>query len=333
MPLDFSALEAIVRQDPSGRGVAGYRHDGQWLAAGMLERAARDLAERGDAVAIVTGFCVADLDPPMAETDGPPGALYLARALLALGKKVALVSDGSGLDLLRLGCRLWNLDAPLIDLAAATGDRRPALGEVLPWPIAERLTHLIAIERVGPSHTLESIHRQPGNAPAAIAQFVDEVPREHYDHSHNMRGMILDRFSAPAHHLFAAARASGHVTTIGIGDGGNEIGMGSIPWSALRAALNQPHAGRIICRVATDFLLLAGVSNWGAYGLACATAALSGREDAIAQWNEASQRQLIERLVQEGGAVDGLTRRHEATVDGLPLEVYLDVLRQIITSK
>ncbi|HEX7378661.1 MAG TPA: glutamate cyclase domain-containing protein, partial [Pirellulales bacterium] len=140
MPLDFSALEAIVRQDPSGRGVAGYRHDGQWLAAGMLERAARDLAERGDAVAIVTGFCVADLDPPMAETDGPPGALYLARALLALGKKVALVSDGSGLDLLRLGCRLWNLDAPLIDLAAATGDRRPALGEVLPWPIAERLT-------------------------------------------------------------------------------------------------------------------------------------------------------------------------------------------------
>ena len=27
----------------------------------------------------------------------------------------------------------------------------------------------------------------------------------------------------------------------------------------------------------------------------------------------------------EGGAVDGVTGRHEATVDGLPLETYLQV--------
>lgn len=328
MALDFSALEAIVRQDPSGRGVAGYRHQGEWLAPAMLQRAARDLADESDAVAIVTGFCVADLEPPMAETDGPPGALYLARALLTLGKKVALVSDGSGLDLLRLGCRLWGLEAPLVSLAALDGDKGRSLSDVLPPSLAGRLTHLIAIERVGPSHTSDSIRRQSGNTAAAIERYEREVPEEHRNRSHNMRGVIIDDFSAPAHRLFDAARDQ-RITTIGIGDGGNEIGMGSLPWQVLRGALEAPHAGRIICRVATDFLLLAGVSNWGAYALACAVASLSGRGDLIANWDEASQRQLIEHLVREGGAVDGLTRRREATVDGLSLDAYLDVLRQI----
>lgn len=330
MALNFSALEAIIRQDPAGRGVAGYCHEGEWLAAGMLEDAARHLAVRGDAVAIVTGFCVADLKPPMAETDGPPGALFLARALSALGREVTLVSDGSGFDLLRRGCRLWALDAQLVDLAASPGGLRMSLSDLLPPALTRRLTHVVAIERVGPSHTPDSIRHQTGNTPAAIAQFEAEVPREHHDRCHNMRGVIIDEYSAPAHHLFEAARSSGDgITTIGIGDGGNEIGMGTIPWQALRAALQGQQAGRIICRVPTDFLLLAGVSNWGAYALACAVACLAGRHDFIADWNEASERQLIEHLVREGGAVDGLTRRREATVDGLPLDAYLSVLRQI----
>jgi hypothetical protein len=145
-----------------------------------------------------------------------------------------------------------------------------------------------------------------------------------------MRGVIIDNYSAPAQRLFEAAQTE-RVTTIGIGDGGNEIGMGSLPWQVLRAALAAQHAGQIICRVATDYLLPAGVSNWGAYALACAVASLSGRGDLVATWHEASQRQLIEHLVHAGGAVDGLTRRREATVDGLSLDTYLGVLRQIRT--
>jgi hypothetical protein len=52
------------------------------------------------------------------------------------------------------------------------------------------------------------------------------------------------------------------VTTIGIGDGGNEIGMGKIPWEVIRR--NIPGGGRIACRVPTSFLLVCGISNWGA---------------------------------------------------------------------
>jgi hypothetical protein len=329
MPIDFATLEALIRQDPRRRGVASYRREGQWLAAGMLERAARDLAQSEGAVAIVTGFCVADVDPPVAETDGPPGALYLARALSALGREVALVSDGSALGLLEIGCRLWQLNVEVVELPLA-GRGETKLDEWLASSLGKRLTHLIAIERVGPSHTLASLQGQPGNSPRAVERFVSEVPGQHRDACHNMRGVTIDRFTAPAHRLFEAARVGDRtITTLGIGDGGNEIGMGAIPWEVLRAALPDENAGRIICRVATDFLILAGVSNWGAYALACAIAGLRGRSDLIAEWDEVHEQELIDLLVREGGAVDGLTRQRTATVDGLPLDFYLGVLKQI----
>lgn len=327
--MDFSALEAIIRQDPGGRGLASFRRDGQWLAPGMLAHAARDLAHTSGAVAIVTGFCVAEVDPPVAETDGPPGALYLARALTALGREVAIVSDASALKLLALGCRLWKLDVELVELPLTRRESQ-SVDRLLPSSLWERLSHLVAIERVGPSHTLESLAAQAGNGPAARARFEAEVPLAHRDACHNMRGVMIDEHTAPAHLLFEQAGVGkNRFKTIGIGDGGNEIGMGAIPWEILRDALQGEHAGQIICRIATDFLILAGVSNWGAYALACAVTELRGRSDLIHTWDEAKQRALIECLVSEGGAVDGVTRRREPTVDGLPLNSYLGVLEQI----
>ncbi|HVX15741.1 MAG TPA: glutamate cyclase domain-containing protein [Pirellulales bacterium] len=330
MAVDFSALEEAIRQDPGGRGIAGYRHAGRFLAEGMLERAARDLADRADAVLIVTGFCIADTDPVVAETDGPPGALYLARALAELGLRVTLASDGSALALLRLGRRLWHLDVDVIELPTQAVEAGDSIDDWLPPSLAQSLTHLISIERVGPSHTLDSLTAQSGNSPAASARFDMEVPLEHRDCCHNMRGVKIDAYTAPAHRWFEAARAGDRrIHTISVGDGGNEIGMGAIPWEALRAALPAEWSGRIICRVASDDLIVAGVSNWGGYALACAVASLRGRRDLIAHWDEARQRELIETLVSEGGAVDGVTRRREATVDGLPIDLYLGVLERI----
>lgn len=44
-------------------------------------------------MAIITGFpCLLKHDPPT-ETDGPPGAYALARACIALGHKVYLLTD------------------------------------------------------------------------------------------------------------------------------------------------------------------------------------------------------------------------------------------------
>lgn len=334
----FDALEAVMRRDPAHRGVASYRVDGCWPAAGELERAARELAAHAKSVAIVTGFCITAAEPPAAETDGPPGALYLARALMALGIETVLLSDRFGLPLLECGRRAWGLEAEIIEMPLGGGSPPGDIADAATdWchrffasPLGRRLSHLISIERVGPSHTADSLAAQTRVGPPPLEHFAREVPPEHRDVCHNMRGASLDDVTAPAHLLFEAAARAGAIKTIGIGDGGNEIGMGSLPWETLRAALAGEHAGRTICRIATDHLILSGVSNWGAYGLACTVAGLRGRDDLLAGWDGAAQRRLIEHLVQEAGAVDGVTGRREPTVDGIPLEDYSAIVDQII---
>ncbi|HVX62723.1 MAG TPA: glutamate cyclase domain-containing protein, partial [Pirellulales bacterium] len=90
---DWQALDALLRHDPGGRGVAAFQERGQPLAAGHLRAAAKHLAEHGQSAAIVTGFAIVGRNPPAAETDGPPGALYLARVLAALGVETTLITD------------------------------------------------------------------------------------------------------------------------------------------------------------------------------------------------------------------------------------------------
>ena len=94
----------------------------------------------------MTGFCVADLPQPAAETDGPPGALYLAHALVELDTRVELISDCFGRPLLECGMRTLGLELPLHELA---------INEELPTPWVHEFlqqrgyTHLVAIETRG----------------------------------------------------------------------------------------------------------------------------------------------------------------------------------------
>jgi hypothetical protein len=325
-------LETILARDPGGRGVASYRREGHLLAAGQLEAAARTLAERAQHVAIVTGFCITTTGRPAVETDGPPGALYLARALAALGRKVTLVSDMPALALLEVGCKHWHLgDVALAEFpSASTGLVERCIDRLLDSRGGSPLTHLVAIERAGPSHTLASLSAQSREGPAPLDLFEREVPPVHRDVCHNMRGEPIDAWTAPAHRLFEAVAARGlPIETIALADGGNEIGAGALRWETLREAIAQGPAPRVACRIATDHLLLAGVSNWAAYALAGSVAVLRGQGRLIDRWDAQTQKQLIECLVRDGGAVDGVTGRREVTVDGLALETYLATMREI----
>ncbi len=138
----------------------------------------------------------------------------------------------------------------------------------------------------------------------------------------NMRGHDITAHTAPLDELFIEASRRG-LTTIGIGDGGNEIGMGKVFADALRAI---PHGPQIASIVATDFCIAAGVSNWGAYGLAGALSVLAGRDllPTVDQSVEA-----IRRIVEVGGAVDGVTHRREPAVDGLDISVSVRMLESI----
>ena len=187
------------------------------------------------------------------------------------------------------------------------------------------LDDLIAIERVGPSHTAASVVSQQRSVELTAEEFERRVPREHQDHCHNMRGEIIDRLTAPLHRIFdLAAMLPARPVTTGIGDGGNEIGMGSLAWEEIAGRLKGPQADWLPCRIATDSTILAGVSNWGGMALAAAVAALAGRPEIARAWTRERQVEVLERLVAEGPSVDGATRRREATVDGLGMELYLE---------
>src|SRR5262245_59972336 len=98
-----------------------------------------------------------------------------------------------------------------------------------------------------------------------------------------MRGENIDHFAGDLHRLFEEAPALvPGVRAIGIGDGAKAIGMGAVPWEELERRLVGEQSGRVPCRIETDWNIVAGTSNWGAYALAAAVASLRGNVTAIA---------------------------------------------------
>jgi len=160
------------------------------------------------------------------------------------------------------------------------------------------ITHVIAIERAGPA-----------------------ADGKHY----TMRGRDISPFLTSGYEPIPGA------VSIGIGDGGNEIGMGKLPHELVAA--NIPNGDLIHCRVPTDHLIVAGVSNWGAYALAAGIYALRGKKGPGYLFDPECERRRLEEMVKAGPLVDGVTGKRTATVDGLPWDEYanpLSLLRKIV---
>jgi hypothetical protein len=324
-------FDAAIRRDPAQRGLIASEPKFGPLCAGHVGGAAAHLAQYGTRAAIVTGFFIPGGDPPAAETDGPPGALLLAQTLSSLGIETIVATDAFCFSALRAAALAAEYPAErLIQYPPLSGTGSPD-SSTAAWRsdffsrgTGKELSHLIAVERVGPSHTSESLARQTRTGAPPAARFLERVPAPNQNHCHNMRGENIDRFAGDLHRLFEEAPASvPGVKTIGIGDGANEIGMGSVPWEELERRLAGEQSGRVPCRIATDWNIVAGTSNWGAYALAAAVALLRGNVATIAPFDCRQQQELVEAMVAHGPAVDGVTRRREATVDGLPFLTYI----------
>jgi hypothetical protein len=136
---------------------------------------------------------------------------------------------------------------------------------------------------------------------------------------YTMRGRDISSSLSSIWHESASKREREYIT-IGIGDGGNEIGMGKIPHETI--VKNIPNGDLIHCRVPTDFLIVAGVSNWGAYALAAGIYVLRGVKPPSDLFDPDREREILEVMVREGPLVDGVTGKQTATVDGLPWEEY-----------
>jgi hypothetical protein len=134
---------------------------------------------------------------------------------------------------------------------------------------------------------------------------------------YNARGRSITGLNAPLDGVFL--RRWPGVVTVGVGDGGNEIGMGRV---RARVARDVPNGARIASVVRTDHLIVAGTSNWGAWGLVAHLALVTGRRLLHTPAEEAR----LTRAMVRAGAVDGLTGAPVASVDNLPLGVHQSVL-------
>lgn len=326
---DFSATwDSIIRRDPAGRGLISSEAARGPLCPGHLEMAAADLAANGVAAAIVTGFYIPHATPPAAETDGPPGAALLAAALTAVGVECRLITDPWCASAVTAAAEAMGLDAEIVMTAPARCDAWA--DDFFASTFGRTLSHLIAVERVGPSHTLESLVAQSRSGPPPVAEWQERVPPESRGCSHNMRARVIDEWTGDLFRLFERAkRHNPAVRTIGVGDGGNELGMGSVPWEELVARVDRENSARIPCRIATDWTIVAGTSNWGAQALAAAVCVRKGRAEALRPWTCRQQEAVLHYLVENGPAVDGIAGKAEATVDGLPFVTYIQAWRSI----
>ncbi len=328
-------LRDLIQEDVGRRGLAT-DPEANLLTATKDDFAAacRSLAETArPTLAIVTGFFIPHAQPPAGETDGPLGALFLARALVPLGFHVILASDGFCVPALQAALAVCGLRkaVPVITLPTYEQASQMSVSEYQEW-FAQRsgtLTHLLALERVGPSHTLNSFRNQLASTASSPAElFHKEVPGEHHDRCHTMRGRDITAMMSPVHRLFEAPNSP---VTIGIGDGGNEIGMGKIPWDIIRR--NVPGGGLVACRIATDHLIVSGISNWGAYGLACGVSCLRGHQPDPELFDLEIERNLLETMVERGPLVDGISGLPTPSVDGLAFDQYASILPRLAEAK
>jgi D-glutamate cyclase len=241
-------------------------------------------------VGLITGFYVPLGSPPAAETDGPIGAALLAKGFEAAGISSRLATD----EPCRGACAAALSGAGASHVPVDSG----AVEALVEGWRQAGITHAISIERCGRS--------------------VDGTPR-------NMRGLDISSYTAPLDDLFTA----GPWVTIAIGDGGNEIGMGSLPRGLI--AQHIEHGETIACVTRTRHLIVAGVSNWGAYALLAALAVLreDWRKQMLGCLEETLDAAVLEEMVIRGPAVDGVSRVRAMTVDNLEITIHHKKLREI----
>ena len=152
-------------------------------------------------------------------------------------------------------------------------------------------------------------------APASLKErapdgiiFVERLGRAADGRYYNFKKQDISEWTAPLDALADEAAGLG-IHTIGIGDGGNEAGMGNF-YDELCALL--PGYAACLSVVRAEFALTADVSNWGAYALAEALSFVWGVRRGIEPGEETKMLEAAARA----GAADGISGKCETSVDG-----------------
>jgi len=266
----------------------------------------------GDAVIVTTGAG----GPPWlfkGETDGPLGAAGLARAL-ALGLRAwpLILTEERSKTPVEMTLAAAGISLLPEDMARV----RPTTATLLEFPVdsveAERVARafidryrpaaMILVEKTSPNRA-GVIHSVSGQAWTPKVEFVR------------------------VEFLVDECRRQG-IPTIGIGDHGNEIGFGLIE-DVVRKTVPRGDICQCACgqgmasAIATDVVIPASISNWGAYGIEAALAILKGDPNLL--HDTGTERAMLHACVM-AGAVDGVTSRQILAVDGTNAESQVAII-------
>jgi len=305
-----------VQRDEGGRGIGPLTQPGQ-LHSVASELFAMTQATSANGVIVLTGFpCMRDRTPPT-ETDGPPGAVAVARSLLALGVAVRLPIEDHSEEVLR-GCALSQCEGLVADakelvVGFPTADRWTMSDDHRLRELCTSASAVVCLERAGPAS--DGVCRTMRGFPMGDSLIATQLNEIVSDKSYGLR-------------------------SVAIGDGGNELGLG-----ALHSAICEhvPNGASIGCVVPTNAVLVASVSNWGGYALSHALALLAWDAGLKLSATDAEQAvPYLDRIApgcdtvaktilaaNTAGAVDGITAQAGGAVDGMPLEQQCQIVGEL----
>jgi hypothetical protein len=325
-------IDRLITLDINRRGVIQVLHDAARRQTGrpLVLAAADTLAScctPRSVVLIASGWPDRPwVTPEIGELDGPPGAALLARSL---HRVLGIVP-------------FFLIEKELLPAMHATA--RSAGFSVLPPDQA-----LSAFDSEAPIHAASVLEFPSGTAraiaeserlittyhPAAVIA-IEKGSANRKGIIHNARGQDTTASMAKVDELVREARRTG-VPSIGIGDGGNEIGMGMIA-DTVREHVRFgdrcacPCGGGIAPLEATDVLVTASVSNWGAYGIAACLAVLTNQPNAL--HNEQMELRTL-REAADAGLIDGNTGYVDPGADGIPAPTHaaiITLLTQLVSN-
>jgi D-glutamate cyclase len=240
-------------------------------------------------VGIMTGVYIPEF-LPLGEHDGPVSAVVLGKVLTTMGMKVSILIEGPIIPVVE--SIINALDATGIEIVDSDDIRTDQ--DLDAW--AERLDIGVAIEKAGINRK-GVLHGREGAA---------DPPWEIYPYADGIfeRMLAMDKL------------------TIGIGDGGNEIGFGKIfdyarkivRWGAI---CKCPCQDGIITKTSCTHLFPTAISNWGIYGIIAAMALRTENLDLLHR-PEDELRALDASVA--AGCVDGSTGQPIPAQDSVPAD-------------
>ena len=248
----------------------------------VCEDAANIILNNPNKAIILTGFYI--LSAGAAETDGPIGAIAIGNALKKIGYQVTYITDEFSQPPIK---KVLSADDNLEIFPMQNHEQSAITADKMISDLNPSL--IISIERCGPTVDGDYL---------------------------NSRGKKMEEFNSKTEYLL-----SNNIPSIGIGDGGNEIGMGNLK----HIIKNSTELSNPPCITTTDLLIPASTSNWGGYGLVAGLSKITNK-NLLPSIPE--DEKLIKDFVDAGG-VDGITATSSYKVDSFELEVNSSILNRL----